>query len=161
MTQQVGAAILYAATKVEGPIRISGHSAGGHLVTRMMCADTPLSKEVQSRLTHVISLSGLHDLRPLLNTDMNKGLQLDLAEARAESAALREPLAGVKLTCWVGANERPEFLRQNQLLANIWTGLGVQANAVEAPQKHHFDVIADLEAPDSALTNLVVGMDRE
>lgn len=161
MTQQIGAAILYAATKVEGPIRIAGHSAGGHLVSRMMCADTPLSKEVQSRLKHVVSLSGLHDLRPLLNTRMNEGLQLDLAEARAESAALLEPLADVRLTCWVGADERPEFLRQNQLLANVWTGLGVETNAVEAPHKHHFDVIADLEEPDSALTKLVVGVDEK
>ncbi|MCF4097623.1 alpha/beta hydrolase [Maritalea mediterranea] len=154
MTQQIGAAILYAATKVEGPVHIAGHSAGGHLVSRMMCADTPLSKEVQARLKHVISISGLHDLRPLLNTRMNEGLQLDLAEARAESAALREPLAGVKLTCWVGADERPEFLRQNQLLANIWTGLGVDTDAVEADHKHHFNVIADLEEADSGLTRL-------
>lgn len=154
MTQQIGAAILCAATKVKGPIRIAGHSAGGHLVSRMMCADTPLSKEVQSRLTHVISISGLHDLRPLLNTRMNDGLHLDMAEARAESAALCEPLAGIKLTCWVGANERPEFLRQNQLLANIWTGLGVETDAIEAPSKHHFNVIADLEQADSVLTKL-------
>lgn len=154
MTQQIGAAVLYAATKVKGPIRIAGHSAGGHLVSRMMCADTPLSKEVQARLNHVISISGLHDLRPLLNTRMNDGLQLDLAEARAESAALREPLAGVDLTCWVGAEERPEFLRQNQLLANIWTGLGVDTDAVEVPYKHHFNVIADLEEADSELTKL-------
>lgn len=161
MTQQVGAAILYAATKVEGPIRIAGHSAGGHLVSRMMCADTPLSPEVQDRLKHVISMSGLHDLRPLMNTRMNEGLQLDLAEARAESAALREPLENVNLTCWVGADERPEFLRQNQLLANIWTGLGVETNAVEVPGKHHFDVIADLEVQDSALTKLAVGLNSE
>jgi hypothetical protein len=56
------------------------------------------------------------------------------------------------VTCWVGALERPEFLRQNDLLANIWTGLGAQTRSVHAPGRHHFDVIAELEDAESALT---------
>ena len=30
---------------------------------------------------------------------------------------------------WVGADERPEFVRQSELLANVWTGLGVDMRA--------------------------------
>lgn len=152
ITQQVGAAIDCAARIVSGPICLAGHSAGGHLVSRMNCTDTPLGPDVGNRLQHTVSISGLHDLRPLMKTGMNEIFGLDLAEARAESAALCEPLDHARLTCWVGAEERPEFLRQNELLVQMWTGLAAGIGSVIEPARHHFDVIASLAGPDGALT---------
>jgi acetyl esterase/lipase len=154
ITAEIGQAILFAAARVGGRLRLAGHSAGGHLVTRMLCEDTPLPETLLARLEQVVSISGLHDLRPLLKTKMNETLHLDQAEAAAESAALRRPVAGARVTCWVGAAERPEFIRQADLLANIWTGLGAQTRAVHVSDRHHFDVIEDLVDPDSELACL-------
>ncbi|HPQ96744.1 MAG: alpha/beta hydrolase [Thiothrix sp.] len=151
ITHQVSAAISHAAGLVDGPICLSGHSAGGHLASRMVCTDSTLPPQVQARIRTVLSISGVHDLRPLLKTDMNQTLQLDQATARAESPALLEPLPGKHLTCWVGADERPEFIRQNALLANVWTGLGADTQVVEEAGKHHFSVIEGLGEPDSPL----------
>jgi hypothetical protein len=50
-------------------------------------------------------LSFLQDLRPMLRTQMNATLRLDAAEAAAESPALLQPVAGARLTAWVGAAE--------------------------------------------------------
>lgn len=151
ITQEIGAAITSAAATTSGPIRLSGHSAGGHLVTRMLCEDAPLTAEVAQRIVNTVSLSGLHDLRPLLRTDMNADFRMDAEEAARESAALLTPRQGTRVTCWVGADERPEFVRQNALLANIWTGLCAETKNVEEGGKHHFDVIDGLEDPHSAL----------
>lgn len=152
ITAQIAAAIDHAAAAVSGPVVLAGHSAGGHLVTAMMCDNTPLSPTTQSRLQHVISLSGLHDLRPLLATKRNEMLRLDMASATAGSPALQRPLPGVRLTTWVGGGERQEFLRQTALLANIWHGLGCTTQAVVAPDRHHFNVIDGLADPSSPLT---------
>jgi len=157
MTQQIGAAIELAATQFAGPICLAGHSAGGHLVTRMVCTDSPLSSAVRERLQAVTSISGLHDLRPLLKTAMNADWQMDWAEACAESPALLEPLPNITVTCWVGAAERPEFIRQNDLLALIWQGFEVEIQAVHAPAAHHFNVIEPLTDPDSALLHSIIG----
>ncbi|TNF88678.1 MAG: hypothetical protein EP300_07295, partial [Gammaproteobacteria bacterium] len=92
ITSQIGAAITRAASLIDGPLRLSGHSAGGHLVTRMICRDGPLTPEISSRIERVVSISGLHDLRPLLNTAMNQDFRMDAAEAAAESAALKAPI---------------------------------------------------------------------
>jgi arylformamidase len=54
----------------------------------------------------------------------------------------------------VGADERPEFLRQTDLLANIWTGLGADIRAIHMPGRHHFDIIDDLADRGSALSRL-------
>lgn len=157
ITRQIGSAITRAAGETDGPILLTGHSAGGHLVARMGCADAPLAPAVAARITRITPISGLVDLRPLLKTNMRSELRLDDAEARTESPALLDPRKGFSLTAWVGAAERPEFLRQNSLLSNIWTGMGVDADTVIAPGKHHFNVIDDLADASSALCRAVLG----
>jgi arylformamidase len=159
ITGAIADAIETAARAVPGPIRLAGHSAGGHLVTRQLCRDRRLGGEVAARIERVVSISGLHDLRPLMLTAMNADLRLDLASARTESPALLEPVAGARAHAWVGADERPEFLRQSALLANIWTGLGAETAVTEEPGRHHFDVIAGLEAAGHPLTEALCGED--
>lgn len=156
ITRQVGAAVAHAAGKVAGPIVLSGHSAGGHLVTAMMCEDTPLPAPVADRLAHVLSISGLHDLRPMLRTSRNDVLKLDDDSAAANSPALKRPLAGVRLTTWVGGGERQEFLRQSALLSNIWHGLGSVTQDVVAPDRHHFNVIDALMDPEGPMLRTVL-----
>lgn len=151
ITAQIGAAVTHAAQAVAGPIVLSGHSAGGHLVASMMCHDSPLPDSIRNRLAHVVSISGLHDLRPMLRTARNDLLKLDMESAEAGSPALKRPLPGVRLTTWVGGGERQEFLRQTALLANIWHGLGAATEAVVEPDRHHFNVIDGLGDPDSPL----------
>lgn len=151
ITAQIGAAVDHAAGLVAGPLRLAGHSAGGHLVTRMVCEDSPLAAEVRGRIARVVSISGLHDLRPLLATTMNDQLRLTPETSAAESPALHVPLAGVPVTAWVGGHERPEFLRQSALLREAWA-----ADLEVAKGRHHFDVIDDLDKADSALTEALL-----
>jgi acetyl esterase/lipase len=153
MTGQIGRAIGFAAQRVKGPVRIAGHSAGGHLVSRMACADTPLDASVRNRLEHVLSISGLHDLRPIMSTSMNKVLCLDEAEARNESPALLRPRKGARLTAWVGGAERPEFLRQARLLEMMWQGFEASVSAVIDGHHNHFSVLEGLSNADSAITH--------
>ncbi|WP_208350561.1 alpha/beta hydrolase [Pseudaestuariivita rosea] len=157
ITQQIGQAIAAAADHVAGPIRLAGHSAGGHLVSRMICADTPLSDGIASRIEHTLSISGLHDLRLLLKTKMNEALQLDLAEATTESAALNLPNGNPHLTCWVGSDERPEFIRQARIMAQMWDGLDAVTKCVVEDQHDHFSIIEGLTDPDSPITTAFVG----
>lgn len=156
IVQEVGAAIETAAALVEGPIRLTGHSAGGHLATRMVTTTSPLSDATRARIANTVSIAGVHDLRPMMRTAMNADLKIDEAEALAESPALLRPLDNARVTCWVGGTERAEFRRQNALLANIWTGLGAVTSCVEEPDRHHFDVIDGLADPDHALTRTLL-----
>lgn len=155
--REVAKAIGFAAAEVAGPIYLAGHSAGGQLVTRMVAHPAVLSEEIGQRIVHVVSISGLHDLRPLMKAGMNATLKLDAAEALAESPALLEPLPQTRVTCWVGAAERAEFVRQNALLANVWRGLGAATACVAEDNRHHYNIIDGLAEPGSPLTAAIFG----
>jgi acetyl esterase/lipase len=156
IVEEVGAAIADAANEIDGPIQLTGHSAGGHLVTRMIAATSPLAPAVRQRVRTVVSISGVHDLRPLVNTSLNTNLRLSVEEAAAESPALMSPGDGSRLFCWVGGNERAEFIRQNALMASVWLGLGAETGAYVEPDRHHFSVVDGLADIDHPLTRTLL-----
>lgn len=155
---EIAAAVSFAAEEIAGPVRLSGHSAGGQLVTRLISGAPMLSDEVLSRIAGVTSISGVHDLRPLRQTEMNGVLMIDAAEAQAESPVLLMPLAPVPVTAWVGAEERPEFIRQNRALYEMWRGFATPMHIHEEAGKHHFDVIDGLSDPEHPLCRAFAGL---
>lgn len=157
ITRHVAAEISAAAERVPGPIALCGHSAGGHLAARMICTDSSLALDTAARIKSCVPISPITDLRPLMSTQMNDVLKLDLAEAVSESPALLAPRMEIPLTCWVGGMERPEFIRQAKLLANIWAGLGAPTDCVVDPGRHHFNIFEGLTRADSPLLNTVLG----
>ena len=150
MTREVARALETAAGLVAGPICLTGHSAGGHLVARMGCADVPLSAEVRGRIKRIVPISPLSDLRPFLNIKMNETLRLDIEEAAAESPVLHEA-PEPPVAVWVGAEERPVFLDQAMALRDAW-GCELRVD----PGRHHFDVIDGLEEVESPLVTSIL-----
>ena len=142
------------------PITLCGHSAGGHLVTRLGSAPSLLPASTRRKITHIISISGLHDLRPLIGADLNQAVGITPKLARQESPALLKPFTGPnswKLTTWVGSDERSEFIRQSALLSNIWAGLGVETALIKYQNRDHFTVIEDLCDSESDLCRWISG----
>ena len=150
ITREIARALEKAASLVQGPIRITGHSAGGHLAARMGCRDVVVDTTARDRIERIVPISPVADLRPLLGLSMNQELRLDDAEAAAESPVLHDaPKAAV--TVWVGAEERPVFLDQTRWLSEAW---GCEMRL--APGRHHFDVIEELFDADSPLVNAIL-----
>jgi arylformamidase len=156
ITRQIGRAVSVIAEQSAGPLSLVGHSAGGHLVSRLCCADSPLPDEIRARLVKALSISGLHDLRPLLQTEMNRTLRLDADEAERESPALLAPLSAASVSCWAGDGERPEFVRQNALLSEAWRGKCAYSAAHLVEGRHHYDVIDELANPGSEMVEALV-----
>ena len=149
IVEQMAQAASAAAERVAGPIRIAGHSAGGHLTARLM--DREEGAHWQQRLESGVAISPVSDLAPLMNTSMNASLRIDAEEARAQSP-IHQPAPNCAFAVWVGADERPVFLDQAKWLAQAWDcGLTVEDG------KHHFDVIEGLADPLSNLTFACLG----
>ena len=153
ITGQIARAVQVIADRCDGPIVLAGHSAGGHLVSRMGVGDL-LPDAVRARIAHVMAISPVSDLRPLLHTAMNRSFQMDMAAAEAESPALMAKPKG-KVTVWVGADERPVFLDQARWLSQAW-----EAPLVVDEDKHHFDVIEGLGDAQSRMTRCLLDVRR-
>lgn len=149
ITRQIAQAVTVVAHECAGPIRLAGHSAGGHLVARML-DPALLPGDVYRRIDHVVPISPLSDLRPLLHTKMNDDFRMTEAMATAESPALM-PKPDKPVTVWVGSAERPVFLDQARWLSEAW-----ECRVVVDPGKHHFDIIDGLADADSPLMRSIM-----
>jgi len=122
-----------------------GHSAGGHLAAMMLCARWPQWRAgLPERLVRAaLSISGLHDLRPVAAAPFLKhDLRLDDAAAWRLSPASMPPTAGTRLLAAVGALESGEFHRQADLLAAAWPAGAV--GTIIVPERHHLSVVEAL-----------------
>ena len=107
-----------------------------------------------------LSLSGVHDLTPLVLASMNADLRLDADAARAVSPALLHPATTAPVAIAVGADETGEFLRQSDLLWDAWPANRPQRMAapLRVPDRHHFNVVMDYLDADSALTRATLAL---
>lgn len=152
ITRQVAAAVTRIAGRSFGPLALAGHSAGGHLVSRMT-DPLILASDIRKRITAIVPISPVADLAPLMDTGMNEILRIDVAEAQAESPVNMQPPHGLDVTVWVGADERHVFLDQAGQLARGWG-----ARRVVEEGKHHFDVIDGLTDPEGPMIKALLGL---
>ena len=116
---------------------LSGHSAGGHL--------TALHRDHRS-IAYAFPISGLYDLAPIAQTNLNEKLQLTFDEIDAYSPQ-RHIAAGTPMTVAVGGAELPELLRQSREYANACAAVDARIAYLEIPGLTHFAVCDDLADP--------------
>lgn len=138
---------------------VAGHSAGGHLAAMMLATDWAAHGFARAPLRAAVTLSGVHDLAPLVHFSFNADFKLDDAEA-ARLSPVRHPVrAAVPLLIACGADETSEFLRQSQLLWDAWPAVRrPEAGPLVVPGTDHFSVVAGYADPDSALTRETLGL---
>ena len=141
-------------------IVVGGHSAGGHLVAMLFATDWARYALPRPPFAAGLTLSGVHDLEPLVLSSMNVDLRLTTDEARRVSPVRYAPTTAAPLVVAVGADETSEFIRQSQLIFDAWPNnrpAGMTA-PLAIPNRHHFSVVLDHADPDSALTRAVLSL---
>ncbi|CAG1008474.1 arylformamidase [Burkholderiales bacterium] len=139
---------------------VGGHSVGGHLSAMMLAHDWRANGFASCPVAGALSLSGVHDLRPLVRFSYNVDLRLDDVEAARLSPALLEPRCDAPLAIAVGGAETGEFLRQARLMWDAWPRnrpAGMRGPLV-VPGKHHFDVVVEHADPGSAVTQATLAL---
>ncbi|HEX5739562.1 MAG TPA: alpha/beta hydrolase [Hydrogenophaga sp.] len=134
-------------------ITVIGHSAGGHLAAMLLaCQWSVVGGDLPDALVkNALSISGLYDLEPLRHTPfLRDSLRLTPAQVKKASPALL-PAPSLKegrgaLFSVAGGNESSEFLRQNQLIQQVW-GPQVVPVAEALPGLNHFSVLEALIQP--------------
>lgn len=139
-------------------ILVTGHSAGGYLAAAHMIEDWATLGLPQNPIAGVLSLSGIFDVAPLMQTSLNANLHLDDAQAEALNLNALRPHSNVKLALAVGQHESAEFHRQSKTLAKSWAAS--KAQVIEVKGANHFTIVDDLASPTGQLNRLAVAMAR-
>jgi arylformamidase len=155
---ELRSAVAFLAKRYGKPVTVYGHSAGGHLTACLLATDFGAfdSSLGAGVVPAGLSISGLFDLEPLIDSSFNQGLRLDAAEARRLSPLFWPAPAGKSMRSWVGAEETPEFRRQTRVLVEHWRAAGVHIEGAELAGASHFAVLDPLTDPASAITHDLV-----
>ncbi|HTL75960.1 MAG TPA: alpha/beta hydrolase [Casimicrobiaceae bacterium] len=142
------------------PLVVAGHSAGGHLTAMMYTLDWRAQGFDVAPFAGGVSLSGVHDLAPLVQFSYNVDFRLDDAEACRMSPAAAQPTTRAPVLVACGADETSEFVRQTDLLWNAWPRN--HPPGVAAPMHiaghNHYSVVLDYTDPASALTKATLAL---
>ncbi|MFG6177553.1 alpha/beta hydrolase [Halomonas sp. THAF12] len=123
----------------EASLHLGGHSAGAHLAL-MSC----LGGKGLSGIDSLWLISGIYDLRPLVETYINEPLGLDHERAERLSP-LCQPLAGLPpLQLVYGAFDPPAFHAQSEWLDEQVRAAGVPSRLTALKDCDHFDILERL-----------------
>lgn len=136
-----------------GPLVAGGSSAGGHLAAMLFATDWTSQGFARSPLAGGVSLSGVHDLRPLVNFSFNRDFRLDDAEAWRQSPLAYRSLTKAPFVIACGSAETSEFIRQSRILWDAWPDVRRPAGGpLTIPGGDHFTVQLDHADAHSAIT---------
>lgn len=135
----------------ENRIYVTGHSAGGHLATMLLC--DPEARP--GSLKGIASLSGLYDLEPVRLCFVNQKLNLSEQDVAQLSPYRLSPTDTIpRLLLTVGGDEGPEYLRQMRCLEQAWSGC-LAIRAAVMPGMDHFSMRAVLDDPASVVSRII------
>jgi len=136
-----------------------GHSAGGHLVARLLETDWEGEYGLPSSpIAGAVALTGIFDLRPIPYTSEQELIRLTADQVLRNSPILNLPLQAPPLLLTYAANQPLEYKRQSNDYFRAWTAMGLTAEVWEREGVNHFDEIDDLGRADSELTRRVLAL---
>jgi arylformamidase len=139
---------------------VAGHSAGGHLTAALWSELVSLAPNVAERIVGGMSISGVHDMDPMVDYSINTDLKLTHEEAHRLSPLAYAPSLDAPLIVTAGARESSEFRRQATILHAAWPSVcqHPKAGLVFAPGRNHFSVVEALTEPEHELTTRLTGL---
>lgn len=127
---------------IAGPIVLSGWSAGGHLTA--MCLGHPA-------VTAGLAISGVFELGPIRDTDLNEKLRLTDEEIVALSP-LRLPVVPKPLAIAYGTAELPALVGDSRALHTRRAAAHQPGPLIPVAGADHFTIMHELRDSDGVLT---------
>lgn len=138
-------------------ISVSGHSAGGHLAAMLLFTDWSRGHDLPtSPITGVTSISGLYDLRPLLDSYVQEHLRLSVEDAARLSPVLHVASRPSALLLAVAGGDPSGFHEQCDDFARRCNDVGYALDRMLLPDRDHLSILETLARPDGTLARAVL-----
>jgi len=134
---------------IQGPIIVTGWSAGGHLTSFIL--DHP-------KVTAGLSISGVFDLGALRDSPhVNDKVKLGEEEIQKLSP-MRRPIVNKPLGIAYGTGELPAMIASSRDFHGYRSQGHVPGDLIPIPSANHFTILDELLQPNSTLTRAVIAM---
>jgi acetyl esterase/lipase len=127
---------------INGPVVLSGWSAGGHLTA--MCLGHPLVRAG-------LAISGVFEMGPVRDTYLNDKLRLTQEELETMSP-MRLPLSGKPLAIAYGTDELPPLVSDSRDFHALRSAAHLPGSLIPVPGANHFTIVHELRDHDGILT---------
>jgi arylformamidase len=135
---------------VSPSIVLAGHSAGAHLAATSvarLASDAP----IQNAIKGLVLLSGLFDLAPLRQIEIQKALDLDEVDVATLSPMKMNHFGNRRFLVAAGGNESEEFKRQSHDFHEHLRRIGCDSRFLSSPGDCHFSIVQQLVNPTHPL----------
>ncbi|MGB0574800.1 MAG: alpha/beta hydrolase [Alphaproteobacteria bacterium] len=140
-------------------IFVGGSSAGGHLTGMLVAGGWHDAFAVPENVVKgAVPLSGLYELEPIRLSHINEWIKLDPASVDRNSPQRHLPKSGCPIVVSYGETETSEFKRQSTAFAEAWRTQGWKCELFETAGRNHFDIIFDLDNPETRLGRAVLDL---
>ena len=136
-------------------ISASGHSAGGHLASYLVCRAPHEAEFPDNPIRFVVPVSGLYDLDPIARSFLQSEIQLTPDEIARWSPCDATPRSDAKLRLVVGGSETPPFFEQAERFANRLSEFGPRLGPDVISGEDHMTIVRTLGRPGGNLSSLL------
>ncbi|HTV35233.1 MAG TPA: alpha/beta hydrolase [Xanthobacteraceae bacterium] len=136
---------------IAGPLIIAGWSAGAQLAALHL---------QHPRVVGGLAISGIYDLAPLRDTNLNQALNLSDDEIAAFSP-LRRPAVQKPLVISFGGAELPTLVHDAYRFHELRHRAGAPGELLPIAHADHFSILRELQEPDGALVRAAVDLVEE
>lgn len=137
-------------------LHVMGHSSGGHLASVLLTTDWRKLGAPEDIIKGGICVSGMYDLRPVMLSARSRYVQLSEKEEDELSALRHLERIRAPILVVYGDKESPEFQRQGKSFTTALKENGRASAALVLPGCNHFEGIASMIDPRSALARDVI-----
>lgn len=133
-------------------VYVMGHSAGAHLAAMLLIDDDI------NFIKGAIALSGLFRLEPILFSNINDVLRMDMETAARNSPVHTQPVNRRPLLLATGSNETDEFKDQAMELYTAWKSNHDRLELLNIPGKNHYSILDAVTEKGSSLQAAIFNM---
>lgn len=138
---------------------IGGSSAGGHLAAMAAAEGWTTNHGLPDDVVKgAACLSGLYDLAPLCDINVNEWLQMAPWQAPRVSPLNNLPRPELPMVLAVGGLETEGFKNQTLAYEAACRQQGLKVQNVAAPRNNHFDLLCEWSKAESPLTQTVLDL---
>ncbi|XP_024887445.1 kynurenine formamidase [Temnothorax curvispinosus] len=155
----------YAADSESKYVCIAGHSAGAHLAACLLHDDDWINRMKQqgyfALLKEIILISGLYNLKPVVDTSHGTALKLTEEEIKAFSVSTLDEtkgrrISGLKVVVIVGDCDSPTFVDESRKYAQKIIPIVDNVEYILLEDIDHFNIVEELLNSDYDLAKLIL-----